>query len=397
VGGSSHARRGRKARPGGGNLFRDLGLGVSRIDLEHAAAFERGRLGQGPDGTSRRHDRPGADPLEIHGLHLVDGCRWVDLEQCRVAVRLGRLGRRWTVRSARRSLARDRDHRDGDRDDASDEADEERPSSCSSGGPIRARTRPAFDGLNPVKRRSESHPFHRVEREETPRARDAFELVGSPFMEVEAGAGDKVDDRLGHQHLSRCSQARDAGRGVHGDPARSAGRQLRLPEVESRPHLEADRPRRRQDRCRASDCVLGDAEPREERIAGRVYLVATETAELSADQVVVGGLELAPSTVTDLHGDLRGAHDVGEEQRCEVPARSTPRHSQIVRGLARANKAPRRQWGRAVTRRRRGHALRESTRGAATGRRREPAHLRSGAPVSRPRATTGRGGLREGL
>jgi len=40
---------------------------------------------------------------------------------------------------------------------------------------------------------------------ETPRSRNALELVLAAFLELDAGASDKVLDRLRHNHLAGCS------------------------------------------------------------------------------------------------------------------------------------------------------------------------------------------------
>src|SRR5688500_6166751 len=59
-----------------------------------------------------------------------------------------------------------------------------------------------------------SVPFDGIE---LPCARDALQLMRAALAELEAGAGDEILHRAGHQHLARVRRARDARPDVDGD------------------------------------------------------------------------------------------------------------------------------------------------------------------------------------
>src|SRR5438128_2540372 len=57
----------------------------------------------------------------------------------------------------------------------------------------------------------------RIRRVELPVAGDAFELVDSSLRKVEPGSGDEIDDRAGHQHLTRPRESGHSSADMEGD------------------------------------------------------------------------------------------------------------------------------------------------------------------------------------
>src|SRR5205807_2060345 len=77
-----------------------------------------------------------------------------------------------------------------------------------------------------------------------PLAGHALETVDTPLVELEARAGDEVDDGLGHEHLPRPGLGRDPLADVDGDAADVAAPQLDLAGVDAGPHVDPQRPHR---------------------------------------------------------------------------------------------------------------------------------------------------------
>src|SRR5207245_6405950 len=101
---------------------------------------------------------------------------------------------------------------------------------------------------------------------------DALQLMHPAILEGQARARDEIAYGARDVHVARSGQRRDARRGVNGDAADRAARELDLSRVHSRPQLEAELLPVALDRTRASDGACGAVEAREQAIPGGVDL-----------------------------------------------------------------------------------------------------------------------------
>src|SRR5262249_57688450 len=101
-----------------------------------------------------------------------------------------------------------------------------------------------------------------------------FELGGVWVVEVEAGPGDYILDRLRHEHFAGVRERGDARPDVDGDPSHLFADELTLAGVDAGAHVEAERTRAVADGERAVDCTRGAVEGREEPVTGGVDVAA---------------------------------------------------------------------------------------------------------------------------
>ena len=113
--------------------------------------------------------------------------------------------------------------------------------------------------------------------------------------------------------------------------------ELALAGVDARTDVDAELPQRVADRERAADGARRTVERGEEPVAGGVDLAAAKPLELAPNRGVVRAEELAPAAIAELHGPLRRADDVGEENRGEdaVGLRGGPRPGHELLDLVR--------------------------------------------------------------
>src|SRR6478609_10247239 len=106
---------------------------------------------------------------------------------------------------------------------------------------------------------------------------DSFEFVLTAVVEGDTGAGDEVAHGLGDQHLVWVGESRDPGANVDGDAGDFAIGDLALASVNSGTDRHAQLTHLVDDRLRAANRPCRAVEAREEPIAGRVDLAASET------------------------------------------------------------------------------------------------------------------------
>jgi hypothetical protein len=76
--------------------------------------------------------------------------------------------------------------------------------------------------------------------EELPAVGDAFECVGAPVGEVEAGPDEDVFDGTGGEHLVWVGERTDPGSDVHGEPGDGVAAEFNLARVYADPGSEID-------------------------------------------------------------------------------------------------------------------------------------------------------------
>src|SRR5688572_22151486 len=103
------------------------------------------------------------------------------------------------------------------------------------------------------------------------------------------------------------------------DPAELSVEELALPDVDSRPDLEAELVHGAADRCGALHRTRRAVERAQEAVARRIDLLAAEALDLAPHDIVVAQQAIPPRLVADLREQVRGAHDVREEDRREDP------------------------------------------------------------------------------
>jgi hypothetical protein len=104
---------------------------------------------------------------------------------------------------------------------------------------------------------------------------------------------------------------------VHRDARDLAVDQLALARVQAGADLEPEQAHRLDDRAGAPHGRPGRVERREEAVAGRIHLATAEPLELRTHERVVAGQQPRPAAVSQLHGALGRADDIGEEHRRE--------------------------------------------------------------------------------
>ena len=130
---------------------------------------------------------------------------------------------------------------------------------------------------------------------EVPPVGDALQLVLAGVLERETGAGDKVFDRGGDQHLGRTGHRADASPDVDGDTLDAFIGELDLAGVDARADLQAELSKRGADRKGAAHGSRRTVERRQETVAGGIDLDPFEPVELLACALMVLSQELYPS------------------------------------------------------------------------------------------------------
>src|SRR6186713_3345859 len=132
-----------------------------------------------------------------------------------------------------------------------------------------------------------------------PFARHALQLRDPTLVELDARAGHEVLDRLRDEHLSRLRLRRDPRSDRDRDPRDLSVQQLAFACVQSGADFESELSHLLGDRARAPDRAGRPVERGEEPVARRVDLLAAETRELAAGELMVLGEQLAPASVTE--------------------------------------------------------------------------------------------------
>jgi hypothetical protein len=123
---------------------------------------------------------------------------------------------------------------------------------------------------------------------------------------------DDLTHRRRHQHLTGSGQRRHPRTDVHGHAGDIGAAHFDFTRMDARPHLDAERSDRVDDRVRAVDRNAGTGECRDESVSGRVDFTATVALQFVADDVVVVVEQVVSAVVAERCGALRGADNVGE-------------------------------------------------------------------------------------
>src|ERR671934_399381 len=188
-----------------------------------------------------------------------------------------------------------------------------------------------------------AHVSHFVE---PPGSRHSLQLVLAALLELHAGPGDEVLHRLRDEHLAARREGGDPGADHDGKARHLVLVQLALAGVHAGPHLKPELVHSVDDRVRAADRPRRPVEGGEEPITCGVLFFASVARQLASHERVMALEQLAPGTVAELGGAVRGADDVGEEHRGEHAVRHLWRRLaahealDLLRDLGREEDAP---------------------------------------------------------
>ncbi len=158
-----------------------------------------------------------------------------------------------------------------------------------------------------------------LHREQAPLAGNSLERVAPPVGEANAGAEDEHLHGAGDQNLT--------GAGERGDPGPHVDRQagdlpapaFHLARVQARPDLDAEVGYGIADGTCAADGPRRPVDGGEEAVSSGVDLHAAESLEEPPDVRVMVLQQVMLSAVAELVGPVRGADDVGEQDRGQAP------------------------------------------------------------------------------
>jgi hypothetical protein len=117
---------------------------------------------------------------------------------------------------------------------------------------------------------------------------------------------------------------------VYGCSAQLLPHDLRLPQVETDPHVESELLDGFDDGGSAPDGVPRVFEAGEEAVAGGVDLVSSESPQLASDHRVVARQKDPPPAIAELGHDLGGSNDVGEHECREKTLATGALHSNSI-------------------------------------------------------------------
>src|SRR4029079_3483892 len=129
--------------------------------------------------------------------------------------------------------------------------------------------------------------------------------AAATLPEGQPGADDEILDGAGRQHFARRRFGCDAGADVHGDAADVVSHALALARVQSGAHLETERTHGIADGQATAHPPGRAVEQREEAIAGRRDVTASEMGELPPDECMVTRKQVGPCPVTKASSLLR--------------------------------------------------------------------------------------------
>src|SRR5262249_26519528 len=119
------------------------------------------------------------------------------------------------------------------------------------------------------------------DREQTPLAGDAAQLMRAAIGEAQTRARDEIFDRTGHEHFTRTRARGDARADVHCDAAEIVADGFALAGVETGANLETERTDRVANRGRATNRACRTIERREESVADRFHFATAKASELA--------------------------------------------------------------------------------------------------------------------
>src|SRR6185369_16281499 len=122
-----------------------------------------------------------------------------------------------------------------------------------------------------------------LDREETPVAGYALQVLSPPILERQPRARDEVSDRRRDKHFAGLGQRGDPGSDMHGNSAKLVPHDFALAGMEARPDLESERPYVVRDGAGAAHCAGRAVERGEKAIPGGIDLATAEAGELAAD------------------------------------------------------------------------------------------------------------------
>src|SRR5689334_7153280 len=114
------------------------------------------------------------------------------------------------------------------------------------------------------------------------------------ILELDSRAGDEVFHRAGNKHLSRFGEGRDPRADVDCDSAGLAVHEFALAGMQTRAYLQVEVADALADSEGAADRPRRAVEGGEEAVAGGVHLLAAETPQLRADDLVMLLQKLPP-------------------------------------------------------------------------------------------------------
>ena len=180
----------------------------------------------------------------------------------------------------------------------------------------------------PVRKRS---PISVFESEDLPLIRHAFQGMAPTLLESCARSERQVPNCAGEDDVAGPGEARDASADVHREAAHLLPHTLAFAGVESRANRDAHLPHRLDDLSRAFQSLRRRVERCEQTVAGGVDLLAVEPFQLASGDAVIGIQDSAPRSIAHRSGEIRGSHDVREQDRRDEPLgdRSSPHFRRV--------------------------------------------------------------------
>jgi hypothetical protein len=145
-----------------------------------------------------------------------------------------------------------------------------------------------------------------------PAVGDTLEVVIAYVFEHEAGANGEVLHGRRGPDLIRPRQLRNPRTDVYGDALDVCPDELDLAGVAPRPDAEADGPDSERDRHGAAD-GSGRTVGRQEPVSSRVNVAPPVLGNPAPRDIVVGGEQILPSTISELGGPACRVHDIREQ------------------------------------------------------------------------------------